>query len=202
MSTIIPSLTFYDDLCYSSLMANSKPIDRNEILQTAGAQVAVLGRTYQDKISGMTGIAMSRTSFLYACVRVAIQPPTVKKDDGGPSEGFYIDEQLLEEVPSSKSVLYIPYEEEPDAIVLGNTYKDSISDFEGVAISLTKFLSSSQRVALQPKKLYEGKPIEPQYFDAHQLNEVKSKVKPKEKVSKHTGGPGDCAKPPACPRRF
>ena len=183
-------------------MANTKPLDRNEILQTAAAQVAVLGHTYKDKISGMIGVATSRTKFLYACVRVSLQPPTIKKDDGGPTEGFYIDEQLLEEIPSSKSPLYIPYEEEPDVIVLGNTYKDSITDFEGVAISITKFLSSSQRVSLQPKKLHDGKPVDPQYFDAHQVNEVKAKVKPKVMTAKEPGGPGNCARPPACPRRF
>ena len=131
--------------------------------------------------------------------------------NGGPSDGFFIDEQLLTEVPIGTKVGVgldqwtveepIPYDEEPDAIVLGNTYKDSITDFEGVAISLTKFLSSSQRVALQSSKLHDGKLIPVEYFDAHQLNEVKSKVKPKTMTAKEPGGPGRCASAPSCPKR-
>jgi hypothetical protein len=187
-------------MCHSQSMANPKPIDRTAILDLAAVQPAVLGRTYKDKISGLVGLATSRTKFLYACVRVAIQPTTLK-DDGGPNDAFFIDEQLLEEVTGKAAKVTIPYEEEPDAVELGKTYKDSITDFEGVAISMTKFLSSSQRVALQPSKLHEGKPIDAQYFDAHQLNAVKAKVTPKAKEAAAPGGPGNCAKPPACAKR-
>lgn len=180
-------------------MANKKEVVPSDVLNVVKNQVSILGRTYKDKLTGLKGTAISRTTFLYACVRIAVQPPLLKKDDGGPSDAFYIDEQLLEEVPNSRIVAY---EEEPDAVVLGNTYRDSITDFEGVAISLTKFLSSSQRVALQSSKLHEGKLIEPQYFDAHQLNEVKAKKTPKPMdTKKEPGGPGDCAKPPACAKR-
>jgi hypothetical protein len=180
-------------------MANSKPIDRENVLKTAATEVATLGRTYKDPISGLKGVAVSRTTFLYACVRVAIQPPGLKAD-GGPMDGFYIDEQLLQEQPGAA---VISYEEEPDMIVLGDTYKDSISDFEGVAISLSKFFTSSQRVGLQSSKLHEGILTDVQYFDAHQLSPVKKPKKvPNKKVTKDNGGPGDCAKPPACPRRF
>lgn len=182
-------------------MANSKPIDRT-LLNLAGVNRAILGRTYRDKISGLVGIATTRTTFLYSCVRVAIQPTATLKDDGGPNDGFFIDEQLLEEVTGKEAKVTIPYEEEPDAIELGKTYKDSITDFEGVAISLTKFLASSQRVGLQPTKLHEGKPIDAQYFDVHQINEVKSKTKPKTKeAASGPGGPGICAKPPMCAKR-
>jgi hypothetical protein len=132
---------------------------------------------------------------------VAIQPPSTLKEDGGPKDAFFIDEQMLEEVTGKDAKVSVPYEEEPNAVELGKTYQDSITGFEGVAISFTKFLSASQRVGLQPTKLHEGKPIETQYFDAHQLNEVKSKVTPKVKESAAPGGPGKCATPPACARR-
>jgi hypothetical protein len=173
-----------------------KPISREEVLEAAGVEAAVLGRTYKDKISGFVGIATARTRFLYACVQVALHPPGTKKEDGGPAEGFYVNETLLEETTSSLPI--IPYVEEEDVIVLGDTYKDSITEFEGVAVSITKFLTSSQRVGLQSSKLHEGKVVDVQYFDAHQLNEAKAKVKPKVKTAKEPGGPGECARPLKC----
>lgn len=58
-------------------------------------------------------------------------------------------------------------------IELGAIYRDSITKFEGVAISVTRFLYACERVALQPIKMHEGKPIDAHYFDAHQLELVK-----------------------------
>ena len=179
--------------------SKTKAVEKDEILRSAGSLRVVLGKTYRDSISGLTGIAVSRTVFLYSCVRVAIQPPTLNKDDGGPTAAFYIDEQMLEEVPQKKE---IPYLEEADEVTLGKTYKDSITGLEGVATSVTKFLSASQRVVLQPTKLHEGKPIDAQVFDASQLEEVKAKVTPKPKAADKTpGGPGDVARPHSVPRR-
>ena len=179
-------------------MANQKPIDVEDILNKAATSRAILGHTYRDVISGLTGIAISRTTFLYSCVRVALQPPGLK--DGMPYDGFYVDEKLLEEVPDTK---VIPYTEEPDLVVLGNTYRDSITDFEGVATTLTKFLAASQRVGLQPSKLHEGATIKEHYFDAHQIAEVEPVKIPKTQTAgTPPGGPGNCAPPHKSPSRF
>lgn len=76
------------------------------------------------------------------------------------------------------------------AIKLGTTVTDSVTGFSGVAMSRTEFIHGCARVAVQPKTLHEGKPIEQQYFDELQL--VENVVVSGDKVK---GGPGDCAAP-------
>lgn len=103
-------------------------------------------------------------------------------------------------------------------IEIGATYRDSITKFEGVAVSVTFFLYACERVALQPTKLKEGAPGEIGVFDSLQLEFVKSAAKspakpaPKpqlllesadeEPKSKRPGGPGDVAKQNVCPTRL
>ena len=49
-----------------------------------------LGDRVQDKISGLKGIIVAITNWLYGCTRVIIQPEESK--DGKPSENYTIDE--------------------------------------------------------------------------------------------------------------
>lgn len=55
-----------------------------------------LGSKVQDTITGFTGVAVSRTQYLFGCVRVGIEPQEMK--DGKPIEGLYFDEQRLVEL--------------------------------------------------------------------------------------------------------
>lgn len=89
-----------------------------------------------------------------------------------------------------------------EEVVLGNVYRDSITGFQGVAISCTTFLYACKRVGLQPTELKDGKLIDAHYFDIYQLTEVEV-PSPANKAKKDatTGGPGDCAKQNECPRR-
>lgn len=98
-------------------------------------------------------------------------------------------------------------------IEMGATYRDSITGFEGVAVSVTFFLYACERVALQPAKMKDGVPVDLHVFDSHQLKFVKSAEKspakpaPKpaqlllEDDSPKPGGPGDVAKQNVCPTR-
>jgi hypothetical protein len=56
-----------------------------------------LGSKVKDKISGFTGIAISRTVFLNGCVRIEIDPDRLNKD-GDLIEGAVFDEVQLEVV--------------------------------------------------------------------------------------------------------
>jgi hypothetical protein len=52
-----------------------------------------LGNTYRDRITGFLGIAVSRTEFLYGCVRVCLE----KGDEKGEKAiTEYFDEQRLD----------------------------------------------------------------------------------------------------------
>ena len=84
-------------------------------------------------------------------------------------------------------------------IELGKAYKDIVTGFSGIAVSRTTFLWSCARVALQPVGLHEKRPIEPQYFDEHQLVEDKKQkgidASKLVAAASDPGGPGECAKP-------
>lgn len=174
-------------------------INTDEVLGIAAFESVVLGQFYRDKITGTEGYAMSKTEFLHGCNRINLEPPGTK-GDGELKDTVYFDEKRLEPV-SKPEYPPIPYNEPEDIAELGRTYQDNITEFEGVAISRTKFLFSQERVGLQPTKLHEGKPIEAQYFDAGQLKVTRAKSKAPEKKAAVAGGPGDCAKPPACAKR-
>lgn len=76
------------------------------------------------------------------------------------------------------------------SVKLGDKVKDAITGFTGIVVSRTEFLYGCVRCAVQPTELKDGKCIEPEYFDEQRLGVSEAKV----------GGPGDCAKPPSCPK--
>lgn len=53
-----------------------------------------LGVKVRDTISGATGTSIARTIWINGCVRITIQPQALK--DGGPAEGFCVDEEQVE----------------------------------------------------------------------------------------------------------
>lgn len=53
-----------------------------------------LGGLVKDCISGFTGVATSRTEYLYGCVHIGISP-TRLNISGGPIESILIDEQRV-----------------------------------------------------------------------------------------------------------
>ena len=59
--------------------------------------------------------------------------------------------------------------EEVKTIKLGDKVLDSITGFTGVAVSITKRLAASTRIAVQGEKLIKGVPVELQYFDEERL---------------------------------
>lgn len=55
-----------------------------------------VGDSVKDTITGLTGIAVCRSEWLYGCVRVGVQPRTVT--DGKAPEIVYVDEPQLKVV--------------------------------------------------------------------------------------------------------
>lgn len=53
-----------------------------------------LGSIVKDPISGLVGIAVSRTVWVWGCTRIAVQPQEIK--DGKPVEESWFDEVRLE----------------------------------------------------------------------------------------------------------
>jgi len=70
----------------------------------------MLGTKVTDSITGLTGVAVSRTVYLNGCVRVGVQPQVVK--DGKVADVEYADESQIVPVPaedaSMESAGFIP----------------------------------------------------------------------------------------------
>lgn len=58
-----------------------------------------LGQKVRDRVSGLEGIVIARTEWLYGCRRYTVQPQGVK--DGKPQEGSGFDEDALEVLPEA-----------------------------------------------------------------------------------------------------
>lgn len=59
--------------------------------------------------------------------------------------------------------------------LLGEKARDPLSGFEGIVVARTEWLYGCVRLALQPRGLHEGKPIEAQWFDQAQVEVVEEK---------------------------
>jgi hypothetical protein len=139
-----------------------------------------LGTIVTDTITGFKGVAISRTEFLHGCVRIGVQPKKLTTD-GKRADVDFIDEKLLKENDPKTTPELNP--------ILGTTVTDSITGLKGTAVARTQFINSVERVAIQPKALHEGRPVDAVEFDEPQLKEYKAPEKTK------PGGPGLMARP-------
>lgn len=62
-----------------------------------------LGKKYKDSISGFSGVAVARTTYLFNCVRVMLSPTKLKKD-GDFLPDTWFDEPVLVAVKSKKVI--------------------------------------------------------------------------------------------------
>ncbi len=83
-------------------------------------------------------------------------------------------------------------------IILGSKVKDNISGFTGMAVARTEWLFGCARIGVQPQNLYEGNPIDPQWFDELQLEILELLAKPlTEGAVMHEEKPGGPRQDPA-----
>lgn len=61
--------------------------------------LVVLGDRVKDKVTGLSGIAVARTEWLYGCIRITVQPEKLGKDGNVPETSTF-DEPQLEVVKS------------------------------------------------------------------------------------------------------
>ncbi len=66
----------------------------NHTHRTGGLKMIELGDRVKDRITGLKGIAVGISKYLYGCTRIAVQPEEAK--DGKPAEWFHVDEPQLE----------------------------------------------------------------------------------------------------------
>lgn len=72
-------------------------------------------------------------------------------------------------------------------VKLGDTVRDIVTGFTGIAVARTQWLHGCDRIAIQPPVGKDGKPVDNAAFDIMQIEVLKSaKVA---KTAKKTGGP-------------
>lgn len=134
-----------------------------------------LGDRIKDRITGLKGIVLGITDWLYGCERIAVQPEQTVK--GQPADIFVIDmaQAVLVEagaVPPSPR----PYLEPDNIMELGDRVKDRISGLEGVVIGKTRWAYGADRLNLQPESVKEGAPAKAFQIEEPQAILVKRKV--------------------------
>ncbi len=72
-----------------------------------------LGDTVTDSVTGFTGMAMGRASYLYGCVTILVKPQDLT-EKGGMKDSVWIDEQRLTINPQATSGG--PQENEPPTV--------------------------------------------------------------------------------------
>ena len=69
---------------------------------------------------------------------------------------------------------------------LGDEVRDSVTGFRGIVVAYCNWLHGCARLTVQPRKLKDGKPIEPITFDELQLELVQEN---RHVPDTRTGGP-------------
>lgn len=59
-----------------------------------------------------------------------------------------------------------------ESVKLGDEVRDQISGFTGVVVAITEWLNGCRRITIQPKALFEGKPVDNNTFDAEQIEKI------------------------------
>lgn len=96
-----------------------------------------LGKLTRDKVTGFTGIAMSRTDFATGNVQFTLQPPV---KDGAMVDPISFDQHQLEVVPGSASMAAVTPELNATAL-LGKKLRCIATGMEGIAVRATTFLN-------------------------------------------------------------
>ena len=83
-------------------------------------------------------------------------------------------------------------------IKLGSRVIDTISGFTGIVTARHEYLYGCVRVTVTPETLKDGKPIDAEWFDEHQVRVLKEKQVEFKAEKTASGGPQD--PPPALQR--
>ena len=76
-----------------------------------------------------------------------------------------------------------------DKSVLGKMVEDKITGFKGIATAITHWLNGCTRISVQPRELFEGKPVKEDWFDDTQLILLSDGLHEENGEGKVVGGP-------------
>jgi len=142
-----------------------------------------LGDKVEDRFSSFKGTAIQRVTFLNRCRRYNVMADKLKD---GESKHEWIDEIHLD--PNPPTLTGVPYP-------VGESVKDSITGFSGVATAIMEVLNGNIRVLITSKTKTDrdSQPLE-LWFDVERLGKKVSEKVFKEFAKVPTGGPASSPK--------
>jgi hypothetical protein len=66
----------------------------------------------------------------------------------------------------------VPVSESSD-VALGDTVKDLVTGFKGMAVAYSMWLHGCERIVIEPQKLKDGATVEPEPFDIQRIEVVR-----------------------------
>lgn len=145
-----------------------------------------LGLIVKDLVTGITGVAENRGTYMHGCDRYCIQPKA--KKDGTIPEAIMVDEPQLRILTSKKPAME-PMKPPKQILFNGDLAIDPISGFKGIVTGRAVYLNGCARTLLSSKKTWKDGE-EDKWFDEPRLDIVKKALKVvTEKPAKRTGGP-------------
>lgn len=150
-----------------------------------------LGSYVEDRVTGITGVADNRATFLYGVDRYCVQPRALK--DGTVPGSLMVDEPQLKVLKKKLAMKPLP---EPEQLIkLGTAVTDPIYGRSGVAIGRAVYLNGCARILVEAKlsKLIQAGATQwwvyEEQLETNKTLGGKEKVVVKEQKKKPTGGP-------------
>ena len=138
-----------------------------------------LGSIVKDHVTGFTGVAENRATFLYGCDRYCIQPKI--SEDGKIPESAMIDEPQLEVL--DEAPVMIEPAPKPHLVELGAYVLDPVREQWGTVTGRAAYLNGCSRILLEPKQVHGQDHIKSWWVDEQQVAPVE------QKPDKKRGGP-------------
>ena len=167
------------------------------------------GDEVKDIISGLGGVVVGVTEWLYGCRRLFVQARTVK--DGKLPDPFTIDEPQAK-IVKRNVVLGVPNAGLRD--IRGDRVKDRITGLSGIVFGVTNLaFSGTRRIHICPESNKDGRPADLFTLDEGQVEivkigavkgfepEVTEEAKPAAVAKKRPHGPRNeagCLRPSGC----
>ena len=143
-----------------------------------------LGTIVKCRVTGFTGVAENRVTFMYGCDRYCVQPKVDK--DGKLPDSVMIDAQQLEIVEGKPRVMDA-LAEPPALVELGQWVEDPIRGMEGTITGRAVYLNGCARVWVSPKQT-ASKKVDDWWVDEKQVI-GKQKITATPDAQRKAGGP-------------
>ena len=153
-----------------------------------------LGTIVRCRVTGFTGVAENRATFMYGCDRYCVQPQVDK--DGKLPDSIMVDEPQLEIVEGESKVMDA-MAEPPELVKLGQWVEDPVRGLEGTVTGRGVYLNGCARVWVSPKQTPANK-VESWWVDEEQVIVKKDFVNKQEGATipdnkQKPGGPAPCS---------